>query len=116
MARYKIAACREINFFLPMFLSKAARIELTKLLPPYYQNRMRLYFSRFGCLRCGRRDAAHYAHGMCGSCDALIGGRLKMLDRKYGALYKERESEAARHLIKRLTSAKELLRDLKGIL
>jgi len=53
---------------------------------------------------------------MCGSCDALIGGRLKMLDRKYGALYKERESEAARHLIKRLTSAKELLRDLKGIL
>jgi hypothetical protein len=39
-----------------------------------------------------------------------------MLDRKYGVAYKERESEAAKNLMKRLTSAKELPRDLKEIL
>jgi hypothetical protein len=34
----------------------------------------------------------------------------------YGALYQGRESEAAKNLLKRLTSARELMKDLKAVL
>ena len=116
MAKKTTAVSNEINHFLPMFLAKADRIKLTKLLLPYYQSRMGLYFKRYGCLRCGRRDVPHYCGGMCAGCSTMVCSRLKTLDRKYGALFKARESEAAKNLLRRLTSAKKLLRDLKEIL
>ncbi len=116
MPKKRSAISREIDHFLPLFLRKAQRIKLTKLLPPYYQSRMRLYFKLYGCLRCGRKDVPHYCDGACCACFNIMRYRLQRLDRKYGTLFQDRESAAAKNLLNRLTSARNLLRDLKEVL
>jgi hypothetical protein len=106
----------EVEVFLPFFLARAQRTQLVKLLPTYYQSRMRLYYRLHGCIRCNRNDKPHYSAGACCACYNLIRSRLLRLDQKYGAVYRDRESAAAKKLLDRLTSAQKLLRDLREVL
>jgi hypothetical protein len=114
MARSPVA--EEIDSFMPVFLTRAQRINLKKLLPPYYHSRMSLYFRRYGCLGCHSKRLPHECNGFCSSCHSLIQSRFRKLDRVYGDTYRKRESWAAKRLLQRLTKAKELLADLKSVL
>lgn len=103
----------EVEFYLPFFLSRADRTRIVKLLPAYYQPRFRLYYKIHGCIRCKRKDKPHYSAGTCCTCYNLIRHRLKRIDEKYGSVYRDRQSAAAKSLISRLQSAQKLLRDLR---
>jgi hypothetical protein len=116
MGQKATGVTQEIEVFLPFFLTKAQRIKLVQLLPPWYQTRMRMYYKFHGCIRCKKKGIPHYSAGACCACYNLIRHRLMRLDQKYGVLYQKRESDAAKNLLDRLMSAQKLLRDLREVL
>jgi len=39
----------------------------------------KLFFTSFGCIRCGQQSAAHSGNGFCTPCRSLISERLKSI-------------------------------------
>ena len=55
--------------FQPWFLPKSTYVTIARMVPREYLLRMRDYFERYGCMRCGCRTKLHFAHGMCADAD-----------------------------------------------
>lgn len=102
-------------FFPPWFLEKRVLKKIRGLLPDFYHKRMRYYFDAFGCIRCERKDVIYSCGGLCLRCQWTINNRLKESDkemqRHFGASDHRLDSA---HFLKRFTTARELLRDLRG--
>src|SRR5882724_13627534 len=99
--------------FPPWFATRAIVKKIETLLPYYYHMRFRFYFDRYGCIRCARTDAVYCCAGLCLSCQGLINDRLKRTDkimkRRYGLTY----DLPTKAFMKRWTSARTLLSDIR---
>ena len=99
--------------FPPWFLTKEIVRKIDELLPYYYHMRFRFYFDRYGCIRCGRTDVVYCCAGLCLPCQGLINDRLKRTDkvmkRRYGLTY----DLPTNAFLKRWTSARTLLGDIR---
>jgi hypothetical protein len=101
------------DLFLPWFLSKDLLKRINALLPYAYHKRLRSYFDKYGCIRCGHKNALYCCNGLCVHCVGLISDRLKR-----GDTYMEKKRRAmpvapSEAYLKRRASARELLRDLR---
>jgi hypothetical protein len=75
-----------------------------------------MYFEKYGCIACRRKNASYASHGLCRACSGLIGDRLRRTDAKMQKRLAKNDDGAARIFLRRLESAKRLLGDLRAIL
>jgi hypothetical protein len=104
----------KLKIFLPWFLNKELLRRIEELLPYYYHARFRIYFNRYGCMRCSKKTVMYGCNGLCLKCLALISDRLKRSDRAMQRKYGVKAASAPHALLKRMMSARELLADLRG--
>ena len=105
---------RTLPFFPPWFLSRDVVRKIDALVPYYYHMRFRFYFDRYGCVRCGRSDVEYCCGGLCIACNGLINDRLKRTDRALKRRYGSDQETPCASFLKRLSSARELLADLRA--
>jgi hypothetical protein len=43
-----------------------------------FRHRWRLYFDKFGCRSCHRKNVRHASHGLCRRCKKLVANRLRV--------------------------------------
>ena len=101
------------RFFPPWFLNKVTMRKIDALLPYFYHKRLRLYFDLYGCIRCSRKDVVNCCSGLCLRCKGIIDSRLKRSDRKLKEEYHLGPELPSAHLLKRLTTARDLLKDFR---
>ena len=104
---------RTIHFFPPWFLTKKTLHKIEALLPYYYHLRFRIYFDRFGCVRCGKKKAVYCCCGLCKACNGLINDRLKTLDGTMKKRFGNTESPPCAAFLRRVKTARELLSDFR---
>jgi hypothetical protein len=89
-------ATRDSMIFQPWFLPIKTEKAVRRLLPPAYKKKMRDYFAKWGCIRCGKRLGAYGGNGFCIICHNKIHRRVRncMIERanitvpnQYGAKY-----------------------------
>ena len=114
MSRTTNYSNRKSAIFPPWFLSKKVARQIDELLPYYYHMRFRFYFDRYGCIRCASKDQVYCCSGLCLPCQGLISDRLKRTDKLMHKLYGPETQKPTKAFLKRLTSARELLADLRG--
>jgi hypothetical protein len=66
----------------PFFRSReeARLIELLTSLPS--RRKYAVYFERYGCYKCGRRDVPHAAHAHCADCYGRAHRQFKKIERE----------------------------------
>jgi hypothetical protein len=72
----EILARREELLMQPFFEQARVSNEIRRLQTVPEQKKWAIYFSRYGCLRCGARDVPHCTCGMCAKCSGLTRNRL----------------------------------------
>jgi len=113
MPNQKRSAPQKLKIFLPWFLNKELLRRIEELLPYYYHARFRLYFNRYGCMRCSKKNVMYGCNGLCPKCLALISDRLKRSDRAMKRRYGVDPASAPHALLRRMMSARELLADFR---
>jgi hypothetical protein len=88
--------------------------QFQRLLPAFYHQRFRLYFDRYGCIYCKRKQVLYGGSGLCISCLPLINDRLRQVDKNMRRLYGAKKSQPAKRFLSGRESARELLADLRG--
>lgn len=73
---------RRLEIFPPWFISREVRKQVGALVPSYYHRRMRVYFEKYGCIRCNQKLVIYAGCGLCAGCIELVGDRLKRIDAK----------------------------------
>ena len=101
------------DFLLPWFVTKDTVRKIESLLPYYYHVRFRLYFDRYGCVRCARKNVIYGCNGLCLPCVGIITNRLKQTDRQMRRRYAKQPGPPSKAFLRRLTSARELLADFR---
>jgi len=115
-AKKKRSLTWEEQAYLPWFLTVSLRKRVQKLLPRYYYYRLRLYFAKYGCISCKRKNAQYWSNSLCRECYFTIAARFRRTDEKLQTQFNLDQQGAARTFLRRLESAKRLLGDLKAIL
>jgi hypothetical protein len=115
MQKERKALKRRLLLFPPWFLTKEVREQIEALLPYHYHMRFRLYFDRYGCVRCERKNAMYACSGLCMHCLGLVSDRLKRGDKIMEKQYRKARVPAE-HFLKRRESAIGLLADLKELI
>jgi hypothetical protein len=88
--------------------------QFQRLLPALYHQRFRLYFDRYGCIHCKRRQVLYSCSGLCISCLPLVDGRLRQVDKDMKKLYGGKKCAPAKRFPSGRESARQLLADLRG--
>ncbi len=88
--------------------------QFQRLLPALYHQRFRLYFERYGCIRCKRKQVLYGCSGLCISCLPLVDSRLRQVDKDMKKLYGDKKPVSAKRFLSGRDSARELLSDLRG--
>ena len=101
------------HLFPPWFLTRKTMRKIEALLPYYYHMRFRFYFDRYGCVRCSRKNVVYCASGLCLACVGLINDRLKRTDRAMKRKYGMSPDIPCKRFLKRVSSARALLADLR---
>jgi hypothetical protein len=104
---------RRLVLFPPWFLSKGVKMQIEALVPPYYHKRFRLYFDRYGCVRCSRKRVLYAGCGLCLPCLGLISDRLKRLDGRLKSLIGPDPRVSNVAFLRRRRVARELLADFR---
>lgn len=104
---------RRLTLAPPWFLSRSVQRQVEALLPSYYHKRFRLYFGRYGCVRCNRKNVRHAGNGLCEHCIGLIGDRLKRLDAKLKDAIGSDPRAGNEAFLRRRRTARELLADFR---
>lgn len=105
---------KTIRLFLPWFLDLSTLRKLESILPHYYHMRLRLYFNKYGCIRCNRKRVLYCANGMCKACNGLVNDRLRQSDKTMKRRYGKRPELPAVAILKRMATAQELLKDFRN--
>ena len=103
----------KLKLFPPWFLAKNVLRKIEALLPYYYHKRFRFYFDRYGCLRCSCKNVIYSCSGLCHRCQALINDRLKRSDRAMKRMYGASPDLPSEVFLRRMTTARELLKDFR---
>lgn len=104
---------RRLTVFPLWFLSRALIRQVEALLPSHYHRRFRLYFDRYGCVRCNRKKVFYGANGLCVSCVGLVSDRLKRLDGKLTKMCGSDPRGPTKAFLYRRQIARELLADFR---
>lgn len=95
----------------PDFLRRDEATELRQRQDMFERRKWALYFEKYGCRGCHRKNVSHIGTGHCRTCHSLIVGRLRQLKAEYERSHPDSEIDRQ---IDRLTSrfrvAKSLLR------
>lgn len=95
----------------PDFLLKDEAAELRRRQDVFERRKWSLYFEKYGCRTCHRKNVSNFGTGHCQPCYQLIAQRLKQLRAEYEREHPDSEIDRQ---IDRLTSrfrvAKSLLR------
>lgn len=113
MSRIGAISLKQPNYLVPWFLTKELMKQIDGLVPRYYHMRLRLYFNRFGCLRCSKRRVLYGCNGLCLKCLGLVSDRLKRTDRTLWRRYGVPPAVASRNLLARMLSARDFLSDFR---
>jgi hypothetical protein len=105
---------RRLILIPPWFLSGSVRRQVEALLPGYYHKRFRLYFDRYGCVRCSRKRVLYAGSGLCVHCIGLVSDRLKRLDAKLKRMVGVDPWAGNRAFLRRRRTARELLADFRA--
>jgi hypothetical protein len=65
----------------PFFRSRAESKAIRRAQTPSQRVRMAVYYERYGCLICERRNAPHASNGMCDVCHTRTVRRLREIER-----------------------------------
>lgn len=103
-----------IHFFPPWFLSKPTMRKIEALLPYYYHLRFRIYFDRYGCVRCGKKNVVYCCCGLCIPCNGLINDRLKATDRTMKKRFGKGTGQPCSAFLRKMKTARELLADFRS--
>ena len=114
MKRIKRSSNQEQAIFPPWFVPMNVFRQLQAMLPRYYRERLRLYFDRYGCIRCKRKDRLYRGSGLCDFCLPLIEDRLKQVDKQMKKQHAERPRAPADRFLRGRAKARALLADLRG--
>jgi len=94
----------------PDFQSKEVSYEIQRRQTVFERRRWSLYFEKWGCRRCDRKDVGHAGGGYCDRCHSLFFGRLVRIKREFDAANPDKEIQKdIDRLTRRLRSARELL-------
>jgi hypothetical protein len=104
---------RRLILIPPWFLPKPVKRQVEAFLPRYYHKRFRLYFDRYGCVRCSRKRVLYAGSGLCVSCIGLISDRLKRLDAKLKSTIAVNPRMGNQAFLRRRRTARELLADFR---
>jgi hypothetical protein len=113
MRATKKTRLKRLFVFPPWFLTKELNRKIEAMLPYYYHRRLRFYFDRYGCVRCAKKAVIYCGSGLCVPCMGLINERLKRTDKQLKRRYGMNPELPSSKFLKRLTSARELLKDLR---
>lgn len=103
-----------IGLFPPWFVPMEVFKQFQRLLPSVYHQRFRLYFDRYGCIRCKRKQVLYGCSGLCISCLPLVDSRLRQVDKDMKKLYGGKKTAPAKRFLSGRESARQLLADLRG--
>jgi hypothetical protein len=104
---------RRLILIPPWFLSDSVKKQVEAIVPGYYHKRFRLYFDRYGCVRCSRKKVLYAGSGLCVRCIGLIGDRLKRLDAKLRSMVSVEPKAGNQAFLRRRRTARELLADFR---
>jgi hypothetical protein len=65
----------------PLFVTKALRKTIERMLPSQHHQRLRKYFEIYGCMHCLRKNVLYGANGFCMPCIGTLGKRLRRIDK-----------------------------------
>jgi hypothetical protein len=65
----------------PLFVTKALRKTIDRMLPSQHHQRLRKYFETYGCMHCSRKSVLYGANGFCMQCIGILGKRLRKIDK-----------------------------------
>lgn len=102
------------GLFPPWFVPMGVFKQFQRLLPALYHQRFRLYFDRYGCIRCKRKQVLYGCSGLCSSCLPLVDSRLRQVDKDMKKLYGGTKVAPAKRFLSGRESARQLLADLRG--
>jgi hypothetical protein len=104
---------RRLTVFPTWFLTEDLKRKVDSILPYYYRKRFRVYFERYGCVRCSRNKVAYGGNGLCLPCLGLVDDRLKRIDRKLQKIHKPESPVPSGSFLRRRRTARELLADFR---
>jgi hypothetical protein len=104
---------RRLTVFPTWFLTKDLKRRVDSVLPYHYRKRFRVYFDRYGCVRCNRKKALYGGNGLCMNCLGLVSDRLKLIDRKLQRHEKREKPVPMGAFLRRRRAARELLADFR---
>jgi hypothetical protein len=98
----------------PLFVNKALRKTIDRILPTRHHERLRRYFQTYGCMRCSQKNMIYGANGFCLNCISAIGKRLKKIDAtlRVSRPLDTQDEEFRADYLRPYTSARDLLADL----
>src|SRR5215813_9508237 len=92
----------------PIFLTKKLRKSIERLIPTWHHQRLRLYFENYGCLGCDRTHVIYGANGFCRACIAMLGKRIRRIDKELRAMLSKPLPEAREAYLRPYNSARRL--------
>jgi hypothetical protein len=99
--------------FQPWFVPRETYLSIVKLVPRQYMRRMRDYFNRYGCMKCGSHSRPYRQNGMCRKCHTEVARRLRRCwQRRLKLLTQEARQHETKHLLVNAKTARRLLVDL----
>ena len=105
---------RRLEIVPPWFLSRELLKQVEALLPSHYQRRFRIYFDKYGCIRCRRKRVLYGGNGLCLPCIGLVSDRMDRIDAKLRNAGLLDPKGPAKAFLRRRQSARDLLADFRG--
>jgi hypothetical protein len=104
---------RRLSIFPPWFVTTEIRRQVEAVMPNRYYRRLRIYFDKYGCIRCKGKLKMYAGSGLCSDCLGLIGDRLERIDKKLNKEHADPQ-EPSKVFLRRRETARRLLADFRG--
>src|SRR5271157_1480133 len=104
---------RRLEILPPWFLSREQLRQVEALLPSHYYKRFRVYFDRYGCIRCNRKRVLYGGNGLCLHCIGLVSDRMERVDAKLNSSGLFDPKGPTKAFLRRRQTARELLADFR---
>ena len=104
---------RRLEIVPPWFLSRDLLKQVDALLPSLYHKRFRIYFDKYGCIRCRRKRVLYGANGLCLPCIGLVSDRMDRIDAKLRGAGLLDPKGPTKAFLRRRQTAREMLADFR---
>lgn len=104
---------RRLTIFPPWLVTKDIRRQVNEVLPPHYYRRLRIYFEKYGCIRCAAKSVSYSGSGLCRGCMGLVSDRLERIDAKLNVEHRPDSLASTKAFLRRRETARRLLADFR---